>query len=265
MKAGFIRADARPGGKSLPLRAALPVTLIALAAVGWWWAARMADDMTGGGMDAMGMHAMGMSETMSLAPFLLAWLAMMAAMMLPGVLPVVRLYARAAARGRAAPLPFFVAAYLAVWTLLGLPAYFAWRALDEPLADGRSWTGILAGAVLLAAAAWQVTPLKSLCLRHCRSPMGFFMRFGGTVSRPSGAVRMGASHALFCVGCCWTLFVVLVAVGTMNLAWMAVLTALIFIEKTAAYGEVVARVAAVAFAVLGAALLAEPSMLTTIT
>src|SRR5687768_4421172 len=109
------------------------VALIAIAAVGWWWSARMASQMTGGSMSHMDMD-MGMAmTTMSFAGFIVAWLAMMTAMMFPAVSPVVKLYRRAAAAGRVAPLPFFVAGYIVVWTAIGIPAYFAWRALLDPL------------------------------------------------------------------------------------------------------------------------------------
>jgi predicted metal-binding membrane protein len=241
---------------SWALGVVLPVALLGVAGVGWWWSARMADDMTGG--------AMGMSDTMSFGAFAVAWVAMMAAMMLPAVLPVVRLYARAAAQGRAAPLPFFVAGYLAVWSTMALPGYLGWRAFEMPLAEGRRWVGVLAGATLIAAALWQLTPMKASCLRHCRSPIGFFLRFGGRVSRPLGALRMGIAHGLFCLGCCWALFAVLVVVGTMNVLWMGVLTAFVLLEKNGARGEI-ARGGALAFAALGIALIAQPSLLTHLT
>lgn len=258
-----VRRRAPGGAEARSMRFGVPATLLGFAAVGWWWSARMADDMTGGaGMD---MGAMGMSHAMSVSAFLLAWFAMMAAMMFPAIAPVVKLYARASAQGRVAPLPFFVAGYLALWSALGLPAYFAWRALETPIAEEATWAGRLAGATLAVAAVWQVTPLKALCLRHCRSPMSFFMRFGRRVGRPLGALRMGVSHAVFCVGCCWVMFAVLVAVGTMNLAWMALLTGLIVLEKTGPGGERVALVGAAAFAVVGVALLVEPSTLGRIT
>jgi predicted metal-binding membrane protein len=228
----------------------------------------MAGDMTGtmdgsGGMSSM--DAGSADEVLSLGAFLVAWLAMMTAMMFPAISPVVRLYGRAAAAGRVAPLPFFVAGYIAVWTSIGLPAYFGWRELMDPVAEGAAWAGRLAGVVLIAAAVWQVTPLKSVCLRHCRSPMSFFMRFGGSVTRPLGALRMGASHGLFCVGCCWALMAVLVAVGTMNVAWMAALAVLILLEKNARHGERIAIVAAVVFVALGTVLILQPSTLTTVT
>ena len=171
-----------------------------------------------------------MSHSLSFEGFLVAWLAMMAAMIFPAIAPVLSLYRQAAARGRVAPVPFFAVAYLVVWAVLAVPAYIAWRALQDPLANGATWAARLAGVVLLAAAGWQVTPLKSVCLRHCRSPLSFFLRYGGAARRPRGAFRMGAAHGAFCVGCCWVLMAILVAMGTMNLGWMAVLAGLIFLE-----------------------------------
>ncbi len=252
--------EGRDGDRTM--RVVLPAVLLAIAAVGWWWSVRMADDMAGGDM---GMGAMAMSDTMSFGAFVLAWVAMMAAMMLPAVLPVVRLYARAAAQGRAAPLGFFVAGYLIVWSVIALPAYFGWRALEMPLAEGRTWVGVLAGASLVGAALWQLSPLKAACLRHCRSPMGFFLRHGTRLARPTGATRMGMAHGLFCVGCCWALFAVLVVVGTMNLLWMAVIAAFVLLEKNGPRGEVAARAGALGCGALGILLLADPSMLTHLT
>jgi len=235
--------------------------LLLLAIAGWWWSAQMAADVGGGRMDGMSSMQVGVS----LGAFAVAWVAMMAAMMLPAVLPVVKLYGHAAARGRAAPTAFFVLGYLAVWSAVAGPAYGAWRALAEPLAEGRPWVARLAGATFVAAALWQLTPLKSACLRHCRSPLGFFLRFGGTIGRPLGAVRMGAMHGTFCFGCCWAIFAVLVVLGTMNLAWMAGLTALIILEKNAPRGERIAIAAGVVLGLIGAVLLVDTSMLVHLT
>jgi len=244
------------------------MVLLSLAAAGWWSAARMASDMTSSGSTAMGgMDAaaqMG-EDALGLGAFVVAWAAMMAAMMFPAIAPVVTLYGRAAAAGRVAPLPFFVTGYLLIWTSVGLPAYVAWRLLMDPISDARPWAGRLAGLVLVVAAVWQVTPLKSLCLRHCRSPMSFFLRFGTGIARPAGALRMGATHGLFCLGCCWALMAVLVAMGTMDLRWMAALALLILVEKNAPAGERVASLAAVAFALAGVLLLVRPESLTTLT
>jgi predicted metal-binding membrane protein len=251
-------ASSRRGGAGVTVGA--PVVLLVLAAVGWWWSHRMASPAMGG-MDEM----TSMQAGMSLGAFVVAWVAMMAAMMFPAVLPVVRLYGHAVARGRAAPTGFFVLGYLAVWAAMAGPAYFAWRALAEPLADGRPWVARLAGATFLLAGAWQLTPLKSACLRHCRSPLGFFLRFGGMIRRPLGAMRMGATHGAFCFGCCWAIFAVLVVLGTMNLAWMAALTALIVLEKNSRHGEGIALAAGAALAIVGALLLVDSSVLVHLT
>lgn len=208
---------------------------------------------------------MAMAHSLAFGGFLVAWLAMMAAMMVPAIAPVLSLYRQAAARRRVAPVPFFAAGYLIVWAVPAVPAYFAWRALQDPLANGETWAAFLAGVVLLAAAGWQLTPLKSACLRHCRSPLSFFLRYGGAAGRPRGAFQMGAAHGAFCIGCCWVLMAVLVAIGTMNLGWMAVLAGLIFLEKNASAGERVTLVAVLAFAAAGFALLIHPPLLALLT
>lgn len=215
--------------------------LLAVAGLAWWWSVRT-DDMA-----------------MSFGAFLLAWVVMMAAMMLPAITPVVKLYARAAERGRAAPVPVFLAGYLVVWSALGLPVYFAWQALMDPLMMGEMWAGRLAGGVFVVAAVYQLSPLKDLCLRHCRSPMSLFLQAKGRLTRPFTALSLGAHHGLYCVGCCWALMACLVAVGTMNPLAMVAIAALIFLEKNLAHGLLVARTAAAALLFLGVWLLVSPS------
>ena len=229
--------------------------LLALAALGWWWSIRSAHAMT----DTMTGDMRMAAAAMTFAAFLLAWVAMMAAMMLPAILPVVRLYGRAAARGTVSPVGVFLAGYAAGWSAIGVPAYVAWRALDGQLADATPFAGRLAGVVLAAAALYQLSPLKSVCLRHCRSPLSFFIRHGNHLDRPSGAIVAGARHGLFCLGCCWMLMAVLVAFGTMQLTWMAVLATLILLEKTTRIGERVAVAGGIGFAVLSVLLLAHPT------
>ncbi len=243
------------------LRIGVPAVLLALASLGWWWSVRMAGAMDGSTAGMSSMDSMPGDEVLSLGAFLVAWLAMMTAMMFPAISPVVRLYGRAAAAGRVAPLPVFVAGYIIVWTSVGLPAYFGWRALMEPVADGEAWAGRFAGVVLIAAAVWQVTPLKAVCLRHCRSPMSFFMRFGGSVTRPLGALRMGASHGLYCVGCCWALFALLVLVGLSSLPWMGLITLIVCAEKLLPRGRAVTLGVAGILVALGVLALARPELL----
>lgn len=259
MTTNSTRGTSTRGPADWRLRLGVPAALLVVAALCWWWSIRMAIDMSR--MDAS-MPGMTMGEMLSLGGFVVAWLVMMAAMMLPAIWPVLRLYALAATHGRVAPLPFFAAAYLVVWTVPALPAYAAWRYLETPIAQGAPWAGRLAGGVLVVAAIWQLTPLKTLCLRHCRSPLSFFMQYGGGAARPWGAFRMGAAHGLFCLGCCWALMAVMVALGTMNLAVMIALGALIFAEKNLPGGERIAVGGAAIFALAGVALLFDPGLLT---
>jgi predicted metal-binding membrane protein len=239
----------------------LPAALLIVAALGWWWSAVSAGDMSGNAMPMDGM-AMEPQPVMSLIAFLVAWVAMMAAMMFPAILPVVRLYARAAANGRAAPVAVFVGGYIALWGLVGVPAYFAWSRLNGPLMDGSPWAGRVAGAVAVAAGLYQLTPLKSVCLRHCRSPLSFFLHHGKHLDRPTGAFVAGGRHGVFCVGCCWMLMALLIAFGAMQLAWMLILAVLILLEKAAPFGEQLARVAGALLLVLGVVLLVHPAFVT---
>jgi predicted metal-binding membrane protein len=249
----------------------MPVALLALAGLGWWWSAVSAGDMgadtkpmDGLPMDGMPMDGMPMAPqpVMSLVAFLIAWVAMMAAMMFPAVLPVVRIYSRAATMGRAAPTAVFVGGYIVLWAVVGIPAFFAWRSLNEPLMDGSPWAGRVAGGVAVAAGLYQLTPLKSVCLRHCRSPLSFFMRHGKHLDRPTGAFVAGVHHGVYCVGCCWMLMALLVAFGAMQLAWMLGLAILILLEKISPFGEQLARVTGAALLVLGVVLLVHPDVVT---
>jgi predicted metal-binding membrane protein len=231
----------------------LPLTLLTVAGVGWWSSVATSATMSltmnsGGAMMA-----------------LFAWVAMMAAMMLPAVLPVVRLYQRAAERGTAAPVSYFLAGYAVIWSVVGLPVYWVWRQLQQPLAQASPAVGRLAGAVLIGAALYQLSPMKKACLRHCRSPLNFFMRHATNLRRSSGAVKLGARHGLYCLGCCWMLMAVLVALGTMQLFWMAVVAGLIFLEKVTSFGEYVAVGAGVGFFVLGVVLMINPATVGAIT
>lgn len=240
-------------------RSLLQSGLLVLAGVGWWWTIVTSNRAVG---------TMGIATTsgaMSIVSFTVAWIAMMTAMMLPALLPVVRLYDNAAARGTVAPTPFFIAGYAVVWSIVGLPVFFVYRNLSPSLLHGAPTAGRLAGVALVGAGVYQVTPLKAMCLRHCRSPLNFFMRHAKNLRRESGALVLGMRHGLFCLGCCWMLMAVLVALGTMQLAWMAVVALLIFLEKAASVGELIAKVAGFGFFGLGLWLLIVPTMVGNIT
>jgi predicted metal-binding membrane protein len=153
----------------------------------------------------------------------------------------------------------FTAGYLLAWAGAGLLAYGlsdAGRGLfGSTLAwnHGGRW---LAGGTLVVAAAYELTPLKEVCLGKCRSPLGFLL--GSWRDGLSGALGMGARHGAWCVGCCWALMASLFALGVMSLAWMAFAAALIAVEKTLPWGRAVTYVTAAILLVLGVVLLAAP-------
>jgi predicted metal-binding membrane protein len=204
-------------------------------------------------------------SSLSFFAFVGGWVAMMCAMMFPAIVPVVLLFRGAAIRRQTAPTPYFISGYLLVWSAVGVPAYFAWRALQGPIAMDATWTARFAGAVFLVAAAYQISPLKLICLRHCRSPMSFFIRQRHDLRRPLGATFAGATHGMMCFGCCWALMAILVALGTMQLAWMIILAVVIYLEKVSANGELVTRLTVAIFAVLGVGLLLHPALLSRLT
>jgi predicted metal-binding membrane protein len=146
----------------------------------------------------------------------------------------------------------FVAGYLLTWTAAGLIGYAlieGGRALDLGFL---AWDGggpYVAGAVIVAAGIYQLTPLKDVCLRHCRSPMMFLL----THWKPgrAGALRMGVEHGGWCVGCCWGLMAALFALGVMSIGWMVMIAALIAFEKLLPWKAVANRGIAVLLVVLG--------------
>jgi predicted metal-binding membrane protein len=197
----------------------------------------------------------------ALGSALVMWTVMMAAMMLPSALPIVRLVAasnrRAVADGAAAtPSAIFVLGYLLAWTGFSAVAT-ALQALLRSLAMLTSALSVsdprLGGAILIMAGAWQFTPWKGGCLAHCRSPLSFLLLHWREGAR--GALVMGLRHGAFCIGCCWALMLVLFVVGVMNLRWVAALAVVILLEKLAPAGRWLPRVAGLALVLWGAVLL----------
>jgi predicted metal-binding membrane protein len=212
---------------------------------------------------SMGMGGMGGLQMMSAGLFLLIWLVMMVAMMFPSVTPMVLAHAAIVRRRGEGSVPTvgFVAGYLLVWTAAGLIPLAFLQALNQMLIPLSTATLVrVGGAVILLAGVYQFTPLKSACLRSCRSPMGFIMThdFGGGTP---AAVRAGLSHGLYCLGCCWALMAVLAVVGLMNLAWMAVIAAVFFLEKNWRHGVALTRIVGTACVIGGAAVMIWPNLL----
>lgn len=244
--------------------------LLALAALAWalvvWRSLAMRDATAMGGMGGMG-GATGLTMGMGWALFLAIWIAMMVAMMFPSAAPVVLLFNAIAAgkrqRGQAyTPTWIFVAGYLAVWSLAGVVAYLAALGLDALAARSMilmDSAGRIGGGLLILAGVYQLTPLKNICLSKCRTPTQFLMTSWHDGNR--GALRMGIEHGIYCLGCCWLLFVILFPLGMMNIAALALLTALIFAEKVFPAGRAIAAVAGGALIVYGALVIASPALL----
>ena len=238
------------------IRFCLIGALLLLAAIGW-----LVTDERMAGMDA----GPG-TDPGTLGFWVTAWVVMMGAMMFPSIAPMVVMYARIQegkrAKSGSPPLgatAVFVGGYLLAWSAAGLAGYSI-LALGHELSPGfLAWdeTGpYVAGAVILGAAIYQLTPLKDACLSKCRSPFAFLV----TAWRPGrvGAVRMGVEHGGWCVGCCWALMAALLALGVMSVGWMAFVAALIATEKLLPWTAVANRSIATLLAVLGLAVAFAP-------
>jgi predicted metal-binding membrane protein len=245
---------------------AVVVAIVALSVLAWRGTVAQSLSMSGMvmGLGQIGSRSQG---DMSLVPFLSMWATMMVAMMLPTTVPIVLAHL-AVTRRRGAGISatlLFVAGYLGVWCATGLLPFLAYKAFAQ-LSDEAAqslWLPPLAGAILIVAGAYQFTGWKKICFNKCQSPFAFIVshRFG------AGAVyslQAGAIHALYCLGCCWALTVVLLVVGLMNLFWMTGIFILFFIEKSWKHGLTLARIAGAALMVLGACVIAWPALLSLI-
>jgi predicted metal-binding membrane protein len=236
------RVSRRAPARDRLIRLAPAVLLIGVAAACWAITARrMAGMDMGPGTDLGG-----------LGWFAVVWVTMMAAMMLPSLVPM------ALANARLSRACVFACGYLVTWVSAGVVAYaliqgvrsldLSWLAWD----DGGPY---VAGGVILGAALYELTPIKSTCLRHCRNPELLAKRWRPGVS---GALLMGVEHGGFCVGSSWALMAALFAVGVMNVAWMIVIAALVAIEKLLPSGRVAIAATALFIAALGLAVALAP-------
>jgi predicted metal-binding membrane protein len=198
--------------------------------------------------------------------YLTTWVVMMSAMMFPSIAPMVLMYARMEAgrreRGRSATFgatAVFVGGYLVAWTVAGLTGYAIFELSRSLSIDAFSWDRggpYLAGGVLIAAAVYQLTPLKDACLKRCRSPLTFLL----TAWRPGrlGAMRMGIEHGGWCVGCCWALMAALFALGVMSIGWMAFIAAVLGVVLVVPWEAYANRGIALLLVVLGIAVAFVP-------
>jgi predicted metal-binding membrane protein len=184
-----------------------------------------------------GMDARPGMDLGSLGWYLGVWVTMTAAMMLPSVAPTALAYAHVAPRPRPGTT-FFLGGYLVAWTAYGLVAFAIYRGLRSAAPAFLRWDSggrYVAGAALAAAGLYELTPLKTLCLRHCRAPLSFVL--GRWRAGRLGALRMGTDHGAHCVGCCFGLMLVLFVLGLMSIVWMAAVAAVVFAEKVLPLGD----------------------------
>jgi predicted metal-binding membrane protein len=222
----------RPVQNVPPRQLAVPwLVLAAVAAAAWAITVARARSM-GSGPATMGL---------GLLPFLGLWVLMMAAMMLPSVAPVAVLWTRAISGvstgpGRVVRMSLFLSGYLLAWAACGAVVFAALVGSGHLLmvsATAARWLGV---GIFAAAGIYQFTPWKDRCLGRCRSPVGALMYYIGFKGKTRD-VRVGLHHGATCVGCCWGLMILLIAVGVMNLAAMAALAVVIFAEKLWRYGK----------------------------
>lgn len=252
---------------------AVVISLIATSALAWIASFNQPDMMV----------AMTTYNPFSISLFTASWTAGMAAMMFPAITPMVLLYNRLVTSkqnnrssqssvtiqekeeqerdsskvtsSRSFPslrIILFVGSYLFVWALTGIALLLGWSVVMNNTimtTDSASIVQYLYGSLLIVAGVYQFTPLKRICIGYCESPMSFFMRRWreGT----SGAVNMGLYHGMYCLGCCWAYFLLMMALGWMNLLWMGLFAGIIFGEKMWSRGIWVARAAGIGLAVIG--------------
>ena len=249
---------------------AVAISLIATSALAWIASINQPDMMV----------AMTNYNPLSISLFTASWTAGMAAMMFPAIIPMVLLYNRFVTnkennrssqssvtiqeeeeqngKVRSSPsfpslrIILFVGSYLLVWALTGIALLLGWSVVMNNTimaTESTSLVQYLYGSLLILAGVYQFTPLKRICIGYCESPMSFFMRRwrDGT----SGAVNMGLYHGMYCLGCCWAYFLLMVALGWMNLLWMGLFAGIIFAEKMWSRGIWVARAAGIQLAVIG--------------
>lgn len=247
----------------------LAAVVLAVSGASWLASARLGNEgmRTGlltGPTPAEMSSADAMTMGMGLGLFLVAWVAMSAAMMLPGVYPVASTVHRWVQRTHRSPstTAWFLAGYLMVWSLAGLGAYVPLLALHRHVAPGDPGAARFAGVLVVALGAYQLSPLKLACLRQCRSPLAFVAGHAERLAgRPVDAWAVGGLHGLVCLGCCWSLMLLLGLLGMMNLIWMALVAGVVLAEKAASKGAGIARAVGALLIVAGISVAVNPALL----
>ena len=237
------------------------VGIVGLTALAWAYLVYLARDP--GGMDQGMMMAQMRSWTIADFGFMfLMWATMMVGMMVPTAAPMVHLFAANSRRLREQQQPYvptvvFLSGYVVVWSGFAVAATLGnWALHVNDLMSsmmGESVSIYLGGGLLIAAGLFQLSPLKYVCLKHCRSPLSFLTNDWREGSW--GAFNMGLRHGAFCLGCCWMLMGLLFVLGIMNLIWIAALAAFVLLEKVAPAGQYVGMTAGVLLIIWGVLLI----------
>ena len=240
--------------------------LAAITLLAWAYLLYLTPDMSG--MDSLGeLGSMSMAGVsvgfgpVDVVLMFLMWAVMMVGMMVPSAAPMILAFASINRRRRERGSPYvptavFLSGYLLVWVGFSVAATVAQVALILAILGSPNMVSpIIGGVLLLAAGAFQLSPLKSVCLRHCRTPMGFITNDWREGHR--GALLMGLHHGGYCLGCCWALMGLLFLLGVMNLLWIAALAAFVLVEKVLPAGVWVGRAAGVGLLAWGVWLLAD--------
>ena len=247
-------------------RNAIVVALVGLAVAGWLVVLNQARTPMESGM-GMGHESMGgpdLTMGRSAPLFFAMWVAMMVAMMFPAAAPMIVMFGRMK-RSEPVSVALFTGAYISLWFAFGAVAY-GLGVGAEVLASRSEWLSMnwarAGGVLILIAGVYQLTPLKHVCLRHCRTPLSFVMAHWR--DGYGGAAGMGFVHGLYCMGCCWLLFLILLPIGVMNVAAMIAIALVVFIEKVMPWGRGFGRIAAGGLVAYGALVIARPDLLPTV-
>ncbi len=236
-------------------------SLLTLSAAAWavliWQSTEMNYDMS---------LTMGLSAPV----FIALWVVMMVAIMYPTAAPMIMSFARIHSDRREKGQPFvptwvFAGSYMLLWSATGMVAY-GLAVAGDALADESSWVmdnaGRLGGGLLIFAGVYQLTPLKTICVSKCRTPMSFLMN--SWREGLGGSFRMGLGHGGYCLGCCWLLFLILFPLGMMNIGILALITLFIFVEKTFPMARQASYLAAASLIAFGAVAVFVPDALPTV-
>ncbi len=250
---GTVAGEASGESPGILRRLTVPVAVaVGLVVAVAWYVTWATSDLMGG---LMAIPSTPAGEA-GLGAFFGLMVVMMAAMMLPAALPMILTYhgisrlegGRPVKRPDYAGTGLFTAPYLLIWAAFGLAAMLGVAALGSvgPLSGA---SVLLPAAALVAAGAYQMTRTKEVCLRACQSPMSFLLLHWR--SGRLGALRMGARHAVYCLGCCWLLMIALFVAGALSFVWMGVLSVVIFAEKVGTRQLLFSRAVGAVLVVLG--------------